>query len=263
MKAVTLILLCTLILQAEIKMQKIKTKKLDEASGLLVSRRYPDVLWSHNDSGDKSRLYALDRKTLKLIKKIKVKKAANRDWEDLTYYRGNILIGDFGNNKNRRKDLTIYTIKEPNPYKEKKIRPIKRESFIFSDQKSSKYRRKNFDCEAMFSFDDKVYLLTKHRADTDTTLYLLKKHIAQKISDYTLDDRVTSADSDGKIIAILTYKSIYIVEPKGKKNLFEGRWRRKKLDNLGQIEGVALDGDMVHIVSEEGMLYSLHVSDIK
>ncbi|MEA3521687.1 MAG: hypothetical protein U9R50_01795 [Campylobacterota bacterium] len=264
MRIISLLLIAIALLYAEIKVQKIKTKKLDEASGLLVSKKYPDVIWSHNDSGDKPRLYALDAKTLKLIKKIKVKKANHIDWEDMTYHRGNIVIGDFGNNKNKRDDLTLYTIEEPNPYKDKKVKIIAKQKFIFSDQKKSRLKRKNFDCEAMFSFNNELFLLTKHRADSNTTLYQLKGDLAQKLLQYSLDDRVTSADSDGKKLVILTRRSLYLLEPRVEDAIiFDVPMKRIELDDAGQIEGVALDGERVHVVSEEGNLYTLHVKDFK
>jgi hypothetical protein len=259
-----LLVLTISFLFAEIEVQNIKAKKLDEPSGLLVSKKYPNILWSHNDSGDKARLYALDSKTLKLVKKIKIKKADNIDWEDITYHKGNIVIGDFGNNKNKRKDLTLYTIKEPNPYTDKKAKVIKTQTFIFSDQKTSRLKRKNFDCEAMFSFNDELYLLTKHRADNNTTLYHLKGSCAEKIVSFPLDRRVTGADSDGKQIVILTYGSLYLFEPKKiDSNFFKDGFRSKELEHVGQVEGVALDGKALHVISEEGKLYSLHVRDLK
>ncbi len=264
MRVVFFVLFIFSFLHSQIQVQKIATKKLDEASGLLVSKKYPNILWSHNDSGDKARLYALDKKTLKLLKKIKVKKATNRDWEDISYFGDKIVIGDFGNNSNRRKDLSIYTINEPNPYTDKKVKVVKKTDFIFSDQKSSKFRRRNFDCEAMFSFNNELYLLTKHRADTDTTLYILKDNIAKKIATHKLDDKVTAADSDGKRIVILTYSSVYLLTPKAnKKNLFKGKWKQMKFPDEAQYEGIALDGEYIHVISEEGNLYTLHVSDIK
>ena len=35
-------------------------REVRESSGLAVSRAYPGVFWTHNDSGDRPRLYALD-----------------------------------------------------------------------------------------------------------------------------------------------------------------------------------------------------------
>lgn len=262
MRLLGLFLITVTLLFAEISERKIKTKKLDEASGLLVSKKYPNILWSHNDSGDKPYLYALDAQTLKLISKIKIKKAKHVDWEDITYHQGNIVIGDFGNNKNKRKDLTLYTIKEPNPYKDKKTKVIKKEEFIFSDQKKSPHKRKNFDCEAMFSFDNALYLLSKHRADNATTLYRVEKKRAKKIAHFPLDDRVTSADSDGKRVVVLTYGALYLFEPKVIDGAFyKSKTDTKKLKNVGQVEGVAFDGDIIHVISEEGVISSLHVKD--
>ena len=264
MRYFLLLFISVTLLFSQISERKIDSDILDEASGLLISKKYPGVFWSHNDSGDMARLYAFDMKTLKLIKKIKVKKAKNKDWEDLTYYRGNIVIGDFGNNKNKRKKLKVYTIKEPNPYKEKKAKLMSKQKFIFSDQKNSPYRRKNFDCEAIFSFNDKLFLLSKHRADTNTTLYRLQGDVARKIMQYTLDDRVTSADSDGKHIVILTYKSIYLIEPKtGDDKIFNYPVKQKVLGDVGQVEGVAINEDKVYIISEDGKFYTMDMKDIK
>jgi outer membrane protein assembly factor BamB len=261
-KFLTLFAFTVSMLYAQISVRKIDSDILDEASGLLISKKYPGVFWSHNDSGDKARLYAFDMKSLKLIKKIKVKKAKNRDWEDLSYHKGKIVIGDFGNNKNRRENLRIYTIDEPNPYTDKKVKVISKQKFIFSDQKSSIFRRKNFDCEAMYSFNNKLFLLSKHRADTNTTLYVLKGSKAKKITQYSLDDRVTSADSDGRYVVILTYRSLYLIEPKGD-NIFDYPVKRKILEDVGQVEGVAIDGDMIYVISEDGKFYNLHVKDFK
>src|SRR4029453_5639370 len=40
--------------------------RIQESSGLALSRRHPEVLWTHNDSGDRPRLYAVgaDGRTL-------------------------------------------------------------------------------------------------------------------------------------------------------------------------------------------------------
>ena len=46
------------------------------------------------------------------IKKVVVVNAENNDWEDLTADdKGNLYIGDFGNNHNKRKNLSILKIK--------------------------------------------------------------------------------------------------------------------------------------------------------
>lgn len=90
--------------------------RVSEISGFAASHRHPDVLWTHNDSGDKAKLYALGldgqvRATLHL------RGARNLDWEDIAIQRhpdGDlILIADTGDNGGLRQELTIYAVREP------------------------------------------------------------------------------------------------------------------------------------------------------
>ncbi len=255
-----LLLLNMVVLVLATPPQHITCKKISEASGLLHSTKYPNVFWVHNDSGDKPRLYAIDTQSLQLINTIKVKKAKHRDWEDMTFYNGEIVIGDFGNNKSKRDDLMLYFIDEPNPYKETKVRVRKKVPFTYSDQEGSDLR--NYDCEALLSFNDTLYLLTKHREDRNTTLYKLHGNVAHKVIDYPIDGKVTAADSNGVYVAVLTYDRLYILEPTADDdNLFSGKVYRKRID-AGQVEGVTFVGDSVKIVNEDGEMFTFHLNDI-
>ena len=89
--------------------------EIQESSGLVVES--PNVFWTHNDSGDKARLYQFDS-TGVLRRTIVVKSATNAsnvDWEDIALdaAKRNFYIGDFGNNGQSRKDLVIYKIPIP------------------------------------------------------------------------------------------------------------------------------------------------------
>ena len=57
-------------------------RAIGESSGVAVSRTYPGVLWTHNDSGDDAVLYAIDMAG-NLIGRFPVSGARNRDWEDI------------------------------------------------------------------------------------------------------------------------------------------------------------------------------------
>ena len=70
---------------------KFNSKMILESSGLVKSRVHDDVYWTHNDSGDSARLYAVDRggnlvkPTLTLsYRGITVHGAKNIDWEGIT-----------------------------------------------------------------------------------------------------------------------------------------------------------------------------------
>ena len=119
---------------------------------------------THNDGGNKSRLFVLD--TLgNLVKKIKLVDTKNKDWEDLTQDdKGNLYLGDFGNNYNTREKCQIYIIKKGFIYKDE-IEPDKI-TFWYEDQYSYPPNKENlnFDCEAFFYKDGFLYLLTKCRS---------------------------------------------------------------------------------------------------
>jgi len=92
--------------------------KLNEASGLAVSHRYTNVLWSHNDSGDESRIYAMSYRG-KHLAAFQLKDIEAIDWEDIACGSGPVTqtsylyIADIGDNKAQRQTKFIYRLLEP------------------------------------------------------------------------------------------------------------------------------------------------------
>ncbi|KAJ8314610.1 hypothetical protein KUTeg_006760 [Tegillarca granosa] len=94
------------------------TTVVDEASGLAASRRHPGILYTHNDSGDGPKIYALNASDASLVATFTVVAAVNHDWEDIAVgpcdEGGNcIYIGDFGVGHDGQSAKTIYRVKEP------------------------------------------------------------------------------------------------------------------------------------------------------
>lgn len=89
---------------------------LDEASGLDVSTRDPDVLWAINDSGNEPRLFALSRRGANLGS-WPVALPGLGDWEDLSSFtldgESFLLIADVGDNFRWRRVLRLYVVREP------------------------------------------------------------------------------------------------------------------------------------------------------
>jgi hypothetical protein len=84
-----------------------------EISGLVASPTQPGVLWAHNDSGDRARIFAL-RSDGSLIASLDVPGAEATDWEDIAVGPGDdLLLGDIGDNKSVRKAIDIYRVPEP------------------------------------------------------------------------------------------------------------------------------------------------------
>jgi len=94
------------------------SQTINEVSGLVSSIRNPDILWTHNDSGDKNRLFALNRNATHLGTYYLVGCEA-QDWEDLAIGPGPrdgipyLYVGDIGDNHQNRHIKTIYRIPEP------------------------------------------------------------------------------------------------------------------------------------------------------
>ena len=90
--------------------------KVAESSGVACSRRKEGVFWTHNDSGDRPRIYAFNAKgedlgTFELVG------AKARDWEDMASFRLGgkcyLMIADIGDNGSRRTHCTLYIVEEP------------------------------------------------------------------------------------------------------------------------------------------------------
>src|SRR5687768_3024423 len=60
----------------------LQDKRINESSGIAVSRRNPAFFWTINDSGGEPCLFAIDR-TGKTRAKVRIPGAANFDWEGL------------------------------------------------------------------------------------------------------------------------------------------------------------------------------------
>ncbi len=252
---------------------------INESSALDKSSQYDDVYWTLNDSGDRARIFAIDRKGT-VIKPdwaddyhgISIGDAVNVDWEDLALdNKGNLYIAAFGNNDNLRRDLAVYVLPEPNPLGTVLTRTQTTLNFRYPDQQSFPPKKKNFDAEALFVLRDELYLLTKHRADTFTKLYRFDETSPSKLNTLTLIDRfdvggmVTAADAsaDGRMVAILTYNAVWIIETHGDSDVLSSGQKYRYPIMGKQCEGICFDGESLRITNEQRDIYEIPISKIK
>ncbi len=92
--------------------------RLSEVSGLVASRKNPNTLWVHNDSGNETELYLID--TLgKLLATYYLAEGVNFDWEDIAIGPGlkagetYLYVGDIGDNTAMYDERYVYRIAEP------------------------------------------------------------------------------------------------------------------------------------------------------
>ncbi len=181
---------------------------VNESSGI-CSAPWSENLLSINDSGGKPEIYEIDEKG-KLVATHAVPGSKNVDWEEITTdSKGNVYIGDFGNNANQRKDLTIYKYKNGTSDKI---------TFRFADQDFSKGFKMEYDCEAFFWNNDSLYLFTKSWEKGVKTSRMYS--ISDQPGDYTLtpkDEVFFKAQITGAAInpsksqfALISYGKIFL-----------------------------------------------------
>lgn len=248
---------------------------LSEVSGIAFDKSN-GVIWMVNDSGNKPVLYGLDSNG-DIVKSIKIK-AKNRDWEDLTMdNNGNLYIGDFGNNANDSKHLTILKISSESLKENLKSIKPKHIRFSYPEQKKfpPKKSKRHFDCEAFFFFNDSLYLFTKSRSPKDkgkTNLYQLPAtegdYKAKFLSSFNTCEEsecwVTSADINdkGDKLALLTENSVFVFTELNTKDFFNSNVKRYIFSYDSQKESVEFKNDSTLYIADEylgtdgGNLYS-------
>lgn len=94
----------------------IENNQIKESSGIVASYRNKGFIWTHNDSGDKNRIFAMDANG-KGTREFFLAGTNNRDWEAIsmaTFPEGSfIYVGDIGDNNNEFPTSTIYRVPEP------------------------------------------------------------------------------------------------------------------------------------------------------
>jgi len=248
------------------------SSSLKEVSGneMIVNS---DLIWMLNDSGNTSEIFGVHQLG-KLTKVIKVQ-AKNNDWEDLTSdEKGNLYIGDFGNNNLKRKKLTILKITNQDLLNGESVAV---ESIEFEYPQLDK-KKNSFDAEAFFYFQNQFYIFTKSRKKKNLGSTLLfkvpnkqGKHIAEFISEYEFcnapECRITAADisENGKQIALLNHASVFIITNFTGENFFSGKIKEIPLKHTSQKEGINFKDENTLFITDErvkkigGNLYNLKI----
>lgn len=91
--------------------------RINESSGLAISRLTPGVFWTLNDSGGEPCLHAFDGSG-RALARYRVPDAINLDWEDLAAGpdaggKPALFVADIGDNLRVRPSIQIYQVPEP------------------------------------------------------------------------------------------------------------------------------------------------------
>lgn len=256
------------------KIATVSHESVTEMSGIIQSQQHKGVYWVQNDSGDSARIFPirLDGSVVKPANTkswdgIAIKDARNIDWEDITTDGKNLYISDMGNNGNKRTNLGIYVVEEPDPEQTSEVSRFKFIPLTYPDQTEFPPSNWEYDCEGIFWLRNKLYLVTKHRRDKilpkdSANLYRLdfvdKKNQLTKIDHIeTLGGWVTGAavSPDGSTVAILCAAPaqrvwLFPTRASGDK-FFSAGGKSISLTNVKQAEGICFESNNSLLINNE------------
>jgi len=231
-----MLLSALVVLQAATAVQtgRFASRRLNESSGVAVSRAHPGVLWTHNDSGDGPYLYATDMQGTDRGFLL-VPGADAVDWEDIalgpcpTRAGTCVYLADTGDNLETRAWVTVYAVPEPEPGAGPgdTLRTTGAPAIL-----QLRYPDGAHDVEAIYVAprDTALYLVSKGRSGSIAVYRVARARwraprdsIVKAERLQVLDVRpnaeagrwVTSAAirPDGRLVAIRTYGEIYFFHP--------------------------------------------------
>lgn len=232
--------------------------RIDESSGVAVSRRDPNVLWTHNDGGvgKKPRLFSIDRagKTLAVFS---IGGTSLHDWEDIaTDGAGHLYLGDIGNNEAKRTTLAVYQFAEPDPRASGGAATVQRAWQL-------RFPGAPFDCEALFVWKEHGYLVSKvtDNARAEIFRFPLKDATApvtlELVTTMKIDSPVTGADisPDGKLLGLVANNGAYVYRIDGDvARVAKAKPHHTKYKDA-RIEGCSFVTDGLICTSETGAIY--------
>lgn len=230
--------------------------ELTEASGLVKSRQYAGIYWTHTDSGGKPKIYAI-RDTGDVVADFRIEDAVNGDWEDITTDdAGHLYIGDIGNNMGLHRARFIYKVKEPDPTADgpRTITPIEKLKYRYADDD-------RFDAESLMWHDGKLYIISKPRG-RQPSLYILEptgeEHVLKprKVTDLiTRMPCAAEVSPDGSRLLICTRNEIWVYPVDENLVPIGGVKAQHVWYPSTAMEGCCFDGDDVAMMSERRGFY--------
>ena len=199
------------------QLKAVLPEEVRETSGLFFHK---GRLWTHNDSGGKPILYALDTTTFEVVQRITLANAKNKDWEDVCTDGERVYVGDFGNNKGKRKNLRIYTFPLSEiPADGDTSVTVDSITFRYADQTEFDHKKHehDYDCECIFAGDSCLYLFSKGWKSGTTRLYRVPKepgdYVIEPVNNFNSQGLITGADYDrnNHVLVVIGYvKDIWL-----------------------------------------------------
>ncbi len=240
-------------------------KKHTEVSGMIFHAP-TQKLWMLQDKGNPSELYVYSADGT-FENTVTVNNQENTDWEDLSQDKnGNIYIGNFGNNDNKRKDLRILKV-DAATIQFNSVNVSQETTFYYEDQTEFPPKKSNllYDCEAFVATNEAFYLFTKNRSKGfDGTFYVYKvpnkngNFKAEKIATLKTCDQYKSCaitgatlNKSGNQIALLTHDKVLLIPFVNDDSFKQENITIKELGHNSQKEAITFKSDNQLFMADE------------
>lgn len=234
-----------------------------ETSGIADSKAFPGYLWAHEDSGTPTQLHLINHSG-RVEKKLIIKDAYNRDWEEMALSGGNIYIADIGDNRQIYERYWFYKFPEPGPGVDT---VSSYQTILFQ------YPDGAHDAEA-FLVDPQtqnIYIITKR--DEPSRLYKLvypysdtALNTLELVGTLPYSGVVGAAiDPSGRQIILKTYPELLLYTRQAGKSLeqalIEGSYKKLpyQLEPQGEAVTFATDNSGIFTLSEKGFSSSVNL----
>ena len=219
---------------------------LPEVSGCAATRR---GVWVHNDSGNPPELFLLNPSNGRVRRRVPLAGATNIDWEDIAFEKGQLLVGDIGDNNATRADVVLYRVPESAP-----SGPAVGLRVTYPDGAHN--------AEALVLQGGDAFVITK-ADDGHAAVYVLRGAATLVAGSYRFEriggvdittegllfpNRITGADvsPDGRRVVLRTYQFLYLLE-RGRQQPFDSVWsaipKPIEVPLLAQAEAVCVSPD--------------------
>lgn len=257
---------------------QIEEQSLDEASGIVASRRRNDVLWFINDDG-KATVHATDL-TGKDIGRLRIDDADNRDWEDLAAFTLDdtpyLVVAEIGDNDARYETYRLHVVGEPDLEPDSKRRKAADWTVEFQYPDGPR----DSESLAVDAGEGRAYVLSKR--DLPPRLYAVplqpteegvqiatflgpvrslpppSRHeieIAALVKDWSWQPAAMDFSRDGRHAVVLTYESVYLYRREANQSWYQALSQEPlglSIRPLRDAESVAFsaDGRSLYVTTE-------------
>lgn len=229
------------IISERIDFGEIESDDIQEASGIVASLTNDNVIWTHNDSGDSNRIFAMNTQG-KHIGEYFLNDSQNRDWEDIAIGPGPeeglhyLYVGDIGDNFSENDIKHIYRVIEPQLDHSSNSNSIQLDGV---ESISFQYEDGNRDAETLIIDPlTKDIIIISKREETAVHIYslsfpqetdtILTANLIMTKDFYPNDNFVTSQwivggdiSHDGKEILVKSYNDVFYFSRKSNQSFYD------------------------------------------